>query len=299
MVRNRAWIIGISLVIALTLAACAPLQGGPDGLSPTSPAAPDTSSVDGIAAQLEAQGLNVDVIGAGAGPALFDLTPTQLSVNGETVEIYQFVDEASAQTAAAGIGDILSRSRWAAPPHFFQQGKVIAFYLGATQEIVTSLTALYGPEVVAVVSEPATDSGGAAEDVTRVNIYMVALEDNGAQGDMIGCQDSIVGVPRDIPATASPMEAALTELFAQKDMNYGESGFYNSLYQSNLAVESVVLEEGLATVYLTGEFLIGGACDNPRFKAQIEYTVLQFSEVQAVEIFLNGEPIDQLLDGQG
>src|SRR5690349_8893616 len=106
MVRNRVWIIGISLVMSVLLAACGgPSQGIPVGdATPTSPAAPDAGGADAVANQIEAQGLNVDVIGAGAGPALFDLTPTLLSVNGETVEVYQFVDDASAQAAAAGIG---------------------------------------------------------------------------------------------------------------------------------------------------------------------------------------------------
>jgi spore germination protein GerM len=64
-------------------------------------------------------------------------------------------------------------------------------------------------------------------------------------------------------------------------------------------VESATLENGLATVHLTGQFVLGGVCDNPRFQSQLEYTVLQFPGVEAVEIYINNQPLSDLLTGEG
>jgi hypothetical protein len=131
-------------------------------------------------------------------------------------------------------------------------------------------------------------------------IFMIALEDNGQSGPLVGCGDSVVGVTRELPAGDDPIRAALESLLAEKDQYFGESGLYNALYQSNLAVESVTVDEmGTATVRLTGEHALGGVCDSPRFAAQLEQTVLQFESVNAVEIFLNGEPMEQVLSGEG
>lgn len=145
---------------------------------------------------------------------------------------------------------------------------------------------------------PATSEPG-GETVDQVQIFLVALEDDGTSGDMIGCNDSIIGVVRPITPTDQPIEAALNELLSMKDAFFGESGLYNALSQSSLTVDSVTVEDMLASVHLSGELLLGGVCDNPRVQAQLEYTVLQFPGVEAVEIFINGEPIQSLLSGQG
>jgi len=136
--------------------------------------------------------------------------------------------------------------------------------------------------------------------VDQVQIFLIALEDNGISGELIGCGDSVVAVDWPIEPTDAPIEAALSELLAIHDQFYGESGLYNALYQSDLSVESVSVDgSGVASVYLSGTMMLGGVCDNPRFEAQLEQTVRQFSWVQDVAIFVNGTPLDTLLSGQG
>ena len=137
----------------------------------------------------------------------------------------------------------------------------------------------------------------AAPESSEVRIYMVALDDNGASGPLVvGCGDSLVEVRREIPPTTQPLRAALEELLAQKDQYYGESGLYNALYQSNLSVQSAaVMEESIATVELTGQLVVGGTCDAPRVKAQIVQTILGAGEFSWAEVFINGQPIDEVL----
>ncbi|MEZ4617585.1 MAG: GerMN domain-containing protein [Caldilineaceae bacterium] len=126
---------------------------------------------------------------------------------------------------------------------------------------------------------------------TRTNIYLVALEDAGRTGMEIGCGDSVVAVEVEIEPTISPLTAALGELFDINDRFYGQSGLYNALYQSDLAVERIDIVDGVASIYLTGTLRVGGVCDEPRVRAQIEETALQYYTVDEVRIYVNGEPL--------
>jgi hypothetical protein len=158
-------------------------------------------------------------------------------------------------------------------------------------------TAATVPPAATTIPTSAPPAGG---ETRRVLIYMVALEDGGASGQAIGCGDSLVPVNQDVPAVAEPIRAALEALLAQKGQYFGGSGLYNSLYNSALQVDSVQVDaSGHASVALSGEFLLGGVCDNPRFQAQIEETVRQFPEVQSVEVTINGTPLEDLLSGRG
>ena len=131
--------------------------------------------------------------------------------------------------------------------------------------------------------------------VSSVNLYFIALEDNGQSGKKIGCNDSVIPVQVSIEPTTAPLRAALEKLFSIKDQFYGQSGLYNALYQSNLQVDSAVVENGTATVRLSGTFSLGGVCDDPRFSAQITETILQFPTVNTAVVYINGQRLEDVL----
>jgi hypothetical protein len=144
----------------------------------------------------------------------------------------------------------------------------------------------------APVEEVEEQAGG----IDRVKIFMVALEDKGQSGPEIGCGDSLVAVDREVAPTKAPLTAAMNELLSVNDQYYGQSGFYNSLYQSDLQIENITIDEqGLASIYLTGTYTLGGVCDGPRFEAQLVETARQFSTVKEVSIFINGKPLKEIL----
>ena len=128
-----------------------------------------------------------------------------------------------------------------------------------------------------------------------VRVFLIAVGDNGVSGKLVGCGDSAVPVQVQVPYTTGVLRASLVALLSMKAKDYGESGLYNSLYQSNLQVQSVSLQGGKAIVNLTGSLQLGGECDNPRVRAQLEEMALQFSTVSSVQVFLNGKPLDQVL----
>ncbi len=129
----------------------------------------------------------------------------------------------------------------------------------------------------------------------RVQIVLIAVDDQGVSGKPVGCGDSAVPVQVEIPPTQGVLKAALQALFSLKVQYYGESGLYNALYQSDLQVESVTIKDGKATIQLSGTLQLGGECDNPRVAAQLEETARQFSTVSEVAIFLNGKPLSEAL----
>jgi len=130
-----------------------------------------------------------------------------------------------------------------------------------------------------------------------VKIFLVAIDDNGVSGKLVGCGDSAVPVTVNIQPTNAVLRASLNKLLSIHDQYYGESGLYNALYQSNLTIGSLNIVAGQAQIYLNGSLLIGGACDSPRVKAQLEEIALQFSTVSSVIVYINGVPLDEVLTG--
>jgi len=156
----------------------------------------------------------------------------------------------------------------------------------AGQVLHVPIQLMMGPPAVAM--EPASAA------VDEVEIYLIALEN----GDL-GCGDRIVPMLRRIEPTQAPLTAALRELLAIKEREPGAVGLYNPLYQSDLQVESVTVEDGVAMIHLTGMLQLGGVCDNPRVEAQFDRLARQFSSVQQVQVFINDIPLRDLLSGGG
>jgi hypothetical protein len=76
---------------------------------------------------------------------------------------------------------------------------------------------------------------------------------------------------------------------------YGQSGLYNALHRSDLSLDSATVENGQATLYLSGNLQLGGICESPRVEAQLRQTTDQFSTVGESVIFINGERLENLL----
>lgn len=126
-------------------------------------------------------------------------------------------------------------------------------------------------------------------------IYLIALEDGGKSGPAIGCGDSLVAV--DVPST--DVKTALRALLENHDRLYGQSGLYNALYQSDLQVNRIVRNNDSISANLSGQLVLGGTCDAPRVKAQLEATLRQSVESRIpVTIRVNRDLLDDLLSGR-
>ncbi len=159
-----------------------------------------------------------------------------------------------------------------------------------TQETQATMIAITNT----AVSAPTSPASGQI-----LQIFLVAIGDNGASGKKIGCGDSLVAVDVVVNPTVAVLRTSLDELLAIKSEYYGQSGLYNALYQSDLEIEELGLQNGVASIYLKGDLVLGGTCDSPRVEEQLRATALQFSTVSDVEIFINGKPLEELVAGGG
>src|SRR5215211_4256346 len=156
------------------------------------------------------------------------------------------------------------------------------------------------PTVTQVQQVPPTSAPPVSTTATEqtIKIVLIELEGNGQSGALVGCGDSAIPITVTIPRTQGVLRAALEKLFTAKQQFYGESGYYNALYQSDLQVASVTIEQGKAIVHLTGTIMLGGICDAPRVQAQIEETARQFSTVSDVTVFVNDVPLEEALSSK-
>jgi hypothetical protein len=139
---------------------------------------------------------------------------------------------------------------------------------------------------------------GLPEQVGPLTIYYVAVGDNGVSGPKIGCGDSLVATTTAPVRFTDQVGPSVGTLLANKSRDVGLSGLINVLYQSSLTYVAGELDGSTITIWLTGQFMLGGVCDIPRAKAQLEYTAMAASGATSAQVFINGRPIDEVLSLQ-
>ena len=108
-----------------------------------------------------------------------------------------------------------------------------------------------------------------------------------------------MAVEMNVPYSLGVLRAAMEKLLSIHQQYYGESGLYDALYESNLAIADAKIDAGNAVIHLTGTLSQGGECDLPRIDAQLRKTALQFSTVRSVSIFINDIPLENVLSLRG
>lgn len=123
---------------------------------------------------------------------------------------------------------------------------------------------------------------------TTTTVSIALLDTAGTSSGKSRACDKVVLMPRTIPATTSPLTAAMRELFSLSTTSVG--GWFNYIDRTNetLAFSRATIVNGTANIYLTGSLSgMAGVCDDPRAAVQIEETALQFATVDRVVLFLN------------
>lgn len=133
------------------------------------------------------------------------------------------------------------------------------------------------------------------EQVAPLAIYYVAVGDNGMSGPVIGCGDSIVATSTEPIRFTDQVGPAIRRLLANRSRDVGMSGLVNVLYQSSLSYLGGSFDGTTITIYLSGQFFLGGECDIPRAKAQLEFTAMAAAGASRAAVFVNGRPIDEVL----
>jgi len=131
------------------------------------------------------------------------------------------------------------------------------------------------------------------ENRQSINIYLVAVGDDGKTGKKIGCGDSLIAVTRTIEKTAAPLTVAIRELLQtpQHPSVDGRSNLENFWKGRNLKVRSVSIVNHTASIRLSGTLSVSGVCDEPRIESQIDATARQFPTVKRVKVFIGNQTL--------
>lgn len=164
---------------------------------------------------------------------------------------------------------------------------------------VTRIFPIRRPQQTIIVPTP-TPADTVAPQEGSFNIFLVALEGEAAEGKTFGCGDVLVPVSRQAPEGVDALSAAIIELLEVEGpmVDAGGRELYNSLYQSDLTFKAARVENRTAVIELSGNLILGGVCDNPRVAEQITNTALQFDHIDTVEVFIDGEPLEEALSLQ-
>ena len=122
-------------------------------------------------------------------------------------------------------------------------------------------------------------------------VYLIAYEGVQADGEKIGCSDTLVSVDLIVPIIGTTVETALSSLLVYPNKNR----FNNPLLYSNIKFQSITMEGTHALVKLNGKLNIKGVCDHPKILAQLERTVLQFNKIESVEFVVDEKDLKALL----
>ena len=134
----------------------------------------------------------------------------------------------------------------------------------------------------------------ADEPVTQtVGVPLIRL----GTGDL-GCNDELVWVQRQVVVNGAPLEAALREALTL-DPDMLDQDLYNALLGTELEIEQVSVVDGTAEMRLRGSIGVGGVCEIPRLEAQLTEVALQFDTVTEVNVWIDGQPLSEVLDLRG
>ncbi len=159
----------------------------------------------------------------------------------------------------------------------------------AAQNNTPPLVETWSVDTGTVQEEPVTQ-------LTWTKVFLIDLENSMSGSEILGCGDGLAFLEYDMSASQDPVYDTLAELLTLDPNNY--SGYYSALDNAQLTVNSLSINNGVAEVYLNGTLSLGGVCDNPRVKAQLEETLLQFPNITSVDIYINSTPLDDFLSLQ-
>lgn len=159
---------------------------------------------------------------------------------------------------------------------------------------------LYEEEVRTVYSTLSVTSEVAVVDTIQLAFLDSEGFDTAPASEQRGC-DRVVFREVAIAPTTAPLTSALETLFSYEEAEVDGLTNFIAETRDTLSFERAeVTSDGVAEIFLSGELSgLAGVCDNPRARIQIEETALQFSTVDSVQLYLNGEMTDLQPDGQG
>ena len=251
------YLILTALLTLFFLSACQPsnLSTSVGDQEPATSAEPDSDEV------LDAQGFTDALVLSGATigqegeveQPFFSVTSQVISVNGETVQVFEYsdaaqADEEAAQVAPDGSSIGTTMASWVGPPHFYRAEQLIVLYVGDNQSVIELIESELGPQFAGVETshgenlsaEPpaAIMKIGEDEQISGIGSYCWPTESEGVGlcADAIGIPTSPDPILVESPFTArftipdstppDTMVLAITPVEAEDRMDSEVGGMY-------------------------------------------------------------------------
>ncbi len=128
-----------------------------------------------------------------------------------------------------------------------------------------------------------------------VNVYMVQPSGGAGGGVVSICNSEIVPVQIGVTPTVAPLTAGIQALLDFSTSEFGLAELNNPLAATSLTIDDILIVNGEAVITLNGTLTSGGSCADTILRAQMEATALQYATVDTVSIFVNGIPIQDVL----
>ena len=191
------------LFTTLILSACQPAnQSTSEGDQDSGETLDEILDTQGLADALESAGATVGQEGEVDQP-FFSVPGQVITINGESIQVFEYVDSAQADAEAAlvaldGSSIGTTMATWIGPPHFYQAEGLIVLYVGDNSSVIELLDTVLGPQFAGAESSadsdfpteppPAILQIGEAEQVSGISGYCwtVPGEDHGICADGIG-----------------------------------------------------------------------------------------------------------------
>ncbi|MFC1923594.1 SH3 domain-containing protein, partial [Chloroflexota bacterium] len=180
----------------------------------------------------------------------FSVTGQVISVNGETVQVFEYsdvaqADDEAAQVAPDGSSIGTTMASWVGPPHFYRAEQMIVLYVGDNQSVIELIESELGPQFAGVETSQGENLSaeppaaimkiGEDEQISGIGSYCWPTESEGVGlcADAIGIPTSPDPIQVESPFTAhftipnstppDTMVLAITPLEAE-DRMYSEVG---------------------------------------------------------------------------
>lgn len=134
-------------------------------------------------------------------------------------------------------------------------------------------------------------NNGAEIKEATFNIYLIANPGSNIDGEKTMCDDIVAPISKTVQIERSDVEAAMNELFAQKDTLQ----MHNYIQGPALLLYNVSVADDVADVYITGDFRIQIKCDIDRIRHQLYDTAKQFKDLKKVNFYINNQAMDEYL----
>lgn len=135
---------------ATATTALSPLATSAIAQSPLATSGAELADTSGLVAALEAAGATVEM-GDRIEQPFFEVQGQALTVNGQSVEVFEWADEAGREAVSSTItpeGQFgTTMVEWTGKPHFWASGKIIALYVGEDAATVELLTDVLGEPI--------------------------------------------------------------------------------------------------------------------------------------------------------